>query len=91
MTPAGLRAKLNSEPTYTVKLAISEDILTDMRSRLWDNLSWSDEDKEKRMRYLGCKWGFELGARVGECTSMLSYDRQKGRRVDKLATGKRAS
>jgi geranylgeranyl pyrophosphate synthase len=24
-------------------------------------------------------------------TSMLSYDRQKGRRVDKLATGKRAS
>jgi hypothetical protein len=68
MTPAELREKRYSEPTHTVKLPISEDILTGMRSRLWDNLSWSDEDKEKRMTYLGCMWGFEIGARVGEYT-----------------------
>jgi hypothetical protein len=68
MTPAELREKRYSEPTHTVKLPISEDILTGVRSRLWDNLSWSDEDKEKRMTYLGCMWGFELGARVGEYT-----------------------
>jgi hypothetical protein len=67
MTPAELREKRNSEPAHTVKLPISEDILADMRARLWDNLSWGDEDK-KRMKYLGCMWGFELGARVGEYT-----------------------
>jgi hypothetical protein len=66
MTPAELREKRNSEPTHSVKLPISEDILAVMRARLWDNLSWGDEDKEKRMKYLGCMWGFELGARVGE-------------------------
>ena len=31
------------------ELPISEDILTEMRSRLWDNLSWSNVDKEKRI------------------------------------------
>jgi hypothetical protein len=68
MTPAELREKRNSEPTYSVKLPISEDVLADMRTRLWNNLDWSDEDKEKRMKYLGCMWGFELSARVSEYT-----------------------
>jgi hypothetical protein len=34
MTPAELREKRYSEPTHTVKLPISEDILTGVRSRL---------------------------------------------------------
>jgi hypothetical protein len=68
MTPAELREKRNSKPTHTVKLPFSENTLADMRSRLWDNLSWSDQDKEKRMRNLGCKWGYGLRARVEECT-----------------------
>lgn len=68
MNPAELRERRNSEPTHTVKLPISEDILQGMRARLWDGLSWSDDDKAKRMRYLGCMWGFEMGARVSEYT-----------------------
>jgi hypothetical protein len=68
MKPAELREKRDSEPTYTVKLPISEDILVSMRARLWDGLSWSDGDKEQRVKYLGCMWGFEMGARVSEYT-----------------------
>lgn len=68
MTPAELREKRNSAPTHTVKLPISEDVLMEMKARLWDGLSWSDSDKEKRMRYMGCMWGFEMGARVSEYT-----------------------
>jgi hypothetical protein len=52
MNPAELRERRNSEPTHTVKLPISEDILQGMRARLWDGLSWCDDDKEKRMSYL---------------------------------------
>lgn len=54
--------------THSVKLPISEDILAEMRYRLWDNVTWSDSDKEKRMKYLGCMLGFEMGARVSEYT-----------------------
>jgi hypothetical protein len=68
MTPAELREKRNSAPTHSVKLPISEDILTEMRVRLWEGLSWSDSDKEKRVGYLGCMWGFDMGARVSEYT-----------------------
>jgi hypothetical protein len=70
MNPAELRERRNSEPTHSVKLPISEDIIQGMRARLWDGLSWCDEDKdkEKRMRYLGCMWGFEMGAGVSEYT-----------------------
>lgn len=84
MTPAELREKRNSEPTHTVKLPVSEDILLEMRSRLWDNLSWSDEDKEKRMKYLGCMWGFEMGARVSEYTKAEPGGSDHCIRVDDL-------
>jgi hypothetical protein len=49
MTPAELREKRCSEPTHPVKLPISEDMLTGTRSRLRDNLSWSDEDDKPRV------------------------------------------
>ena len=68
MTLAELREKRNSAPTHSLKLPISEDILTEMRVRLWEGLSWSDSDKEKWVRYLGCMWGFDMGARVSEYT-----------------------
>ena len=68
MTPAELRKKRNSAPTHTVKLPITEDILTKIWARLWEGLSWSDSDKEKRVRYLGCMWGHDMGARVSEYT-----------------------
>ena len=68
MKPAELRERRNSEPTHTVKLPISEDIFVGMRARLWDGRSWCDSDKEQRVKYLGCLWGFEMGARVSEYT-----------------------
>jgi hypothetical protein len=64
MTPTELREKRNSAPTYTV----SEDTLTEMRSRLWEGLSWNDSNKEERVKYLGCMRGFNIGARVSEYT-----------------------
>ena len=66
MTPAELREKRNSAPTHTVKLPISEDILTEMRARQWERLLWNGSDKENRVRY--CIWGFDTGARVSAYT-----------------------
>ena len=68
MIPAELREKRNSAPTHTVKLPISEDILTEMRARQWERLLWNGSDKENRVRYLGCIRGFDTGARVSEYT-----------------------
>ena len=68
MTPTVLQEKRNSAPTHTVKLPISEDILTEMRSRLWEGLSWDDSNKEEWVKYLGCMRGFDIGARVSEYT-----------------------
>lgn len=69
MTLAELREERNSEPTQSVKLSICEEILLEMRPRLWNNLSWSDTDEERRMKYLGCMWSFEMGARVSDYES----------------------
>jgi hypothetical protein len=55
-----------SQHTLLNKLPISEDILAEIRLRLWDNRSWGDDDKEKRIRYLGL--GFEMSARVSDYT-----------------------
>ena len=84
MTPAELREKRNSELTHAVKLPVSEDILMEMRSRLWDDLSWSDNHKESRMKYLGCMWGFEMGARVGEHTRAEPAGSDHCNRIDDL-------
>lgn len=63
-----LRIRRNGGMSSTVKLPASEDLLIHMRGRLWDGLSWSDEDMHKRMTYLGSMWAFEMGARVSEYT-----------------------
>jgi hypothetical protein len=39
-----------------------------MRTRLWTGREWNGMDMQARMAYLGCMWGFELGARVSEYT-----------------------
>ena len=84
MSPAELREQRNSASTHSVKLPISEDILAEMRYRLWDNVTWSDSDKEKRMTYLGCMWGFEMGARVSEYTRAEPRGSDHCVRVDDL-------
>ena len=66
--PHELRAKNNSGAAGTVKLPVCESILTSMRSRLWARREWVGVDMQMRMRYLGCMWGFEMGARVSEYT-----------------------
>ena len=39
-----------------------------MRNRLWEGHGWGGVDMPARMSYLGCMWGFELGAMVSEYT-----------------------
>ena len=68
MKPYELRARKNSGLQSTVKLPICESILTDMRKRLWEGRDWKGVDMQVRMTYLGCMWGFEMGARVSEYT-----------------------
>ena len=66
--PHELRAKNNSGAASTVKLPVCESILTSLRQRLWTHRGWAGLDMQARMRYLGCMWGFEMGARVSEYT-----------------------
>jgi hypothetical protein len=67
--PHELRAKNDSGAASTVKLPVCESILVSMRNRLWSRREWVGMDLQKRMRYLGCMWGFEMGARVSEYTA----------------------
>ena len=60
--PHELRAKNNSGAASTVKLPVCESILTSLRQRLWTHRGWAGLDMQARMRYLGCMWGFEMGA-----------------------------
>ena len=66
--PHELRAKNYSKAASTVKLPICESILISLRKRLWSRRGWTGLDMQARMRYLGCMWGFEMGARVSEYT-----------------------
>ena len=66
--PHELRAKNHSGATSTVKVAVCESILTSLRLRLWVHRWWAGVDIQARMRYLGCRWGFDMGAIVFEYT-----------------------
>lgn len=68
LKPTELRERRNSGGSTHVKLPVCEDILTDMRNHLWVGRGWNDLDLSSRMTYLGCMWGFEMGARVSEYT-----------------------
>jgi hypothetical protein len=52
----------------------------------WTGMGKEKEMSEKQICLIAYRESYRMMFR-----SMLSYDRQKGRRVDKLATGKRAS
>jgi hypothetical protein len=66
--PHELRAKNSSGTASTVKLPVCESILISMRRRLWTRRGRTGLDMQARMRYLGCTWGFEMGAWVSEYT-----------------------
>ena len=66
--PHELRAQKDAGASATVKLPICESILVSMKVRLWEGREWSGVDMQARMTYLGCMWGFEMGARVSEYT-----------------------
>ena len=68
MKPDELRARKDSGLQSTVKLPICESILTGMRALMWEERKWDGVDMQLRMTYLGCMWGFEMGARVSEYT-----------------------
>ena len=68
MKPEELREKRNSGLSCIVKLPICESILAEMRQRLWVGRSWGYTDLAIRMTFIGCMYGFELTARVGEFT-----------------------
>ena len=68
LSPVELRERRDAEATHTVKLPFCYALLLDMRRRLWNDRTWSDEDMKLRMAYLACMWAYDLGARVSEYT-----------------------
>lgn len=67
--PAELREKRDSGATHSVKLPVCESILSEMRVRMWTGRDWFESGMRARMAFLGCMWGFEMGARVSEYTT----------------------
>ena len=69
LTPEELREKKDSGPAVSVKLPICGGLLVDMKLRMWAGRGWTGADMRSRMTYIGCMWGFEMGARVSEFTT----------------------
>lgn len=69
LSPAELRSKLDRGRPSTVKLPFCEDMLTHMKTRMWNGQPWSGAGMLKRMTYLACMWGFDQSARVSEYTT----------------------
>lgn len=57
------------EAKSRAKLPISEDMLMEARSRLWEGKSWEWNDIDDRMTYVGLMWAFDQVARACEYTS----------------------
>lgn len=68
LNPGELRTKRNSGLGSSAKLPVCEGVLTSMRIQQWAGRSWDDSDMLQKMIYLGCMWGFEMGARISEYT-----------------------
>ena len=69
MSTSEVRAKKDQGPDPAVKIALCESMLAGMRGKLWDGKSWGPVDIDKRMRYLGCLYGYDMSARVSEYTA----------------------
>ena len=84
MKPDELRAKKDRGPSDSVKLPVSEDILDDMRARLWieGKNKWSDEEMKRKAAYIACMYGFEFASRVGEYTHSEQNHSDHCARVD---------
>ena len=85
MKPEELRAKRDGGAVSLAKLPVCESIVRDIRSRLWVGKGWEGVDMQLRMAYLGCMWGFELGARVSEYTRSEPGDVDHCVRTDDLS------
>lgn len=82
MKPDELRAKKDKGPSDSVKLPVCEDILKDMRVRLWIENDWSDGAKRHKAAYVACMYGFEFAGRVGEYTHHESRNTDHCARVN---------
>ena len=69
LTVKELRDKKDGPPDTTTKVPICEDILSDLRRKMWEGRGWERKDIDFRMTYVGCTWGYEMDARVSEYTS----------------------
>ena len=61
INPKEIRDLKDQGPSSTVKMAMYQSMPTDMRGSLWADRSWGAGDKDARMVYLGCEWGFDQG------------------------------
>ena len=69
LTVKELRDKKDGPPDTTTKVPICEDLLLDLRRKMWEGRGWERKDIDFRMTYVGCMWGYEMDARVSEYTS----------------------
>ena len=69
LTNEELRERRDTGPGCTVKLPFCQSLIVRMRERLWEGKSWTREDMDSRMVYLGCIWAYDQDARVSEYTA----------------------
>lgn len=100
LTPAELRIKRDAEASTCVKLPYCVFLLLDIRARLWEGQSWSQEGLRVRATYLACMWGYDMSARVSEYTKPegkaadhcirvhdLAFTVDRGNGLERLAGG----
>ena len=64
-----LRQKKDEGASTSVKFPLCESVLLRMRERMWVGKGWGKTEIDQRMVYIGCVYGYDLGARVSEYTA----------------------
>lgn len=85
LDPTEMRKRRNAGPTPSVKLPVSEDILDDIRAKLWDGKELKGKGLESRMIYVGCVWAYDTSSRVSEYTVPEPGSEDHGIQVDDLS------
>jgi hypothetical protein len=91
LTPEELRAKRDAGAPTSVKLPACEDMLVNIRTRMWTGQAWSDQELINRMTYIACMFGFDQSGRISEYTAAERNHEDHCVRVDDLTYYVRSS
>jgi hypothetical protein len=91
LTPEELRAKRDAGASTLVKLPACEDMLVNIRTRIWTGQAWSGQGLVNRMTYIACMSGFDQSGRISEYTAAERNHEDHCIRVDNLSFYVRSS